>query len=623
MKAIMLMFDSLNLPMLQPYGCQWTKTPNFQRLAKRSVKFTQNYAGSLPCIPARRELHTGRYNFLHRSWGPLEPYDDSMPELLKNNGVYSHLISDHVHYWEDGGATYHTRYNSWEIIRGQEGDKWKVLPELIKSNIEVQNEDAKYFNSTNELHKHDHVNRKFLNSEEKMPMVSTFQKGLEFIEANNKEEQWFLQIECFDPHEPFYTQQEYKELYPHQYTGKQMDWPPYHHVTEDEETQNHYKMEYAALLTMCDRYLGKLLDKMDEHNMWEDTMLIVNTDHGYLLGEHGWWSKVVMPCYDEIVHIPLFVHDPRFQCGGESRDELVQTIDIPATLLEFFGIPLPENMQGRPLKTVIADHEKIRDYAMFGIHGAHVNVYDGEYVYMKAPAKEENQPLYEYTLIPLHMRNMFSVNELKDVTFCEPFRFTKGCKLMKVEKKGCCSDNVFSSLVSGAADNEVAKHIDNNSLVNAANFGDKLFNLLKDKNQEHELEDIEAETRMANLLVRAMKENDSPAEQYERIGLPKDRDVTEDDILQLHRQAKKDREPLILQEYQWTHSAINTYRALMKFIVNERKEEAVDIVTRNIRKAAVDHNITAELIVRQVRYVVPEKFCEMVTYFIELSGRIS
>lgn len=115
MKAVMLMFDSLNRGMLAPYGCDWTKTPNFARLAERTVRFDQCYAGSLPCMPARRELHTGRYNFLHRSWGPVEPFDDSVPQILRENGVYSHLISDHMHYWEDGGATYHQRYNSWEL----------------------------------------------------------------------------------------------------------------------------------------------------------------------------------------------------------------------------------------------------------------------------------------------------------------------------------------------------------------------------------------------------------------------------------------------------------------------------------------------------------------------------
>ena len=83
------------------YGCAETRTPNFTRLAARAAQFDTCYAGSLPCMPARRELHTGRYNFLHRSWGPVEPFDDSMPEILKRNGVYTHLVSDHTHYWED------------------------------------------------------------------------------------------------------------------------------------------------------------------------------------------------------------------------------------------------------------------------------------------------------------------------------------------------------------------------------------------------------------------------------------------------------------------------------------------------------------------------------------------
>jgi arylsulfatase A-like enzyme len=99
--------------------------PDFERLARRSLLFENNYLGSMPCVPARRELYTGRYNFLHRSWGPLEPFDGSMPESLRENGVYSRRVSDHGHYWEGGGCTYHTRYDTWEIARGHEGDPWK------------------------------------------------------------------------------------------------------------------------------------------------------------------------------------------------------------------------------------------------------------------------------------------------------------------------------------------------------------------------------------------------------------------------------------------------------------------------------------------------------------------
>ena len=73
MRSIMIMYDSLNRHMLSSYGCMQTLTPNFMRLSQHCVTFDRFYCGSMPCMPARRELHTGRYNFLHRSWGPMEP----------------------------------------------------------------------------------------------------------------------------------------------------------------------------------------------------------------------------------------------------------------------------------------------------------------------------------------------------------------------------------------------------------------------------------------------------------------------------------------------------------------------------------------------------------------------
>ena len=65
-RAILVMFDSLNRAYLPPYGGETVAAPNVERLAAHAVRFDQCYAGSLPCMPARRELHTGRYNFLHR-----------------------------------------------------------------------------------------------------------------------------------------------------------------------------------------------------------------------------------------------------------------------------------------------------------------------------------------------------------------------------------------------------------------------------------------------------------------------------------------------------------------------------------------------------------------------------
>lgn len=484
MKAIMVMFDSLNRRMLQPYGCDWVHTPNFQRLAQRAVTFGNSYVGSMPCIPARRELHTGRYNFLHRSWGPLEPFDDSMPQILREHGVYTHLITDHNHYFETGGATYHTRYSSWELVRGQEGDPWKaslgtIIPDTLNNRPE-------------HWLRQDFTNRCYQQREEDMCQPQVFALSREFIRANRNHDNWFLQIETFDPHEPWYVAQRFLDLYPHDYDGPLFDWPPYARVTETPEQVRHLRLMNAALHSMCDYYLGTILDLMDDLDLWQDTLLIVNTDHGFLLGEHDWWAKVMQPFYNEVAHTPLFVWDPRAGVQGEWRESLVQTIDWAPTLLEYFGAPLPRDMQGRPLRGVIERDAPVREAGLFGIHGGHVNLTDGRYVYMRGPASADNTPLYDYTLMPTHMREMFRVEELQDIRLAEPFSFTKGCRTMQIAARAWPGQEPLQTL---------------------------LFDLQTDPGQNHPIQNAEVEARLAAMMAQLMRDNDAPAEQFTRLGL--------------------------------------------------------------------------------------------------------
>lgn len=485
MRTILLMFDTLNRRYLEPYGCSWTITPNFRRLAEHCVTFDQCYGGSMPCMPARRELHTARYNFLHRGWGPLEPFDDSVPEMLRKHGVYTHMISDHQHYWEDGGATYHHRYDSWEIVRGQEGDRWKgevKSPEIPPHIGRAWRQDV--------------INRSYMETEEEHPLAQVFKLGMEFLKKNQKEDNWFLHWECFDPHEPFFSTPEYEALYPHQYDGLPFDWPEYREVSESEGEVSHCRYKYAALLSMCDHYLGKFLDYMDENNLWDNTMLIVNTDHGFLLGEHDSWAKSAHPWYDETIHIPLFIWDPRHCIRGERRQSLVQTIDIPVTILKFFGIAPAADMQGHDLEQIIQEDRAVRDYALFGMFGGQVNITDGRYVYMRE-GNENNAPLYNYTLMPTHMRDFFSAEELQTIQLHEGFSFTKQIPVMQIAaKEDTSGDTTLKS-----------------------RKGNLLFDLQSDPRQCHPIRDEELEKIMIKQMIKLMRENDAPPEQFERLGI--------------------------------------------------------------------------------------------------------
>ncbi|MEM7348715.1 MAG: sulfatase, partial [Chloroflexota bacterium] len=344
------------------------------------------------------------------------------------------------------------------------------------------------------INRQDWVNRTYMEAEETQPQAKTFTAGLEFLQTNHQEDNWFLQIETFDPHEPFFSNQNYKDLYPHEYDGPHIDWPPYRRVKETPEQVEHVRYEYAALLSMCDHYLGKILDKMDALNLWDDTMLIVNTDHGFLLGEHDWWAKTVQPFYEEVSHTPLFIWDPRSKRQGERCDALVQNIDMAPTLLRYFGLEPTSDMVGVDLADTLASNAPTRDAILFGIHGGHVCCTDGRYVYMRAPQGSTNGPIYEYTLMPTHIGWPFSVEELQHIQLAEPFSFTKNCQTMKIEGRGKDVEHQFQTL---------------------------LFDLGADPSQAVTLTNSSVEAQMTDHIIRLMKENDAPLEQYQRLGLPR------------------------------------------------------------------------------------------------------
>lgn len=544
MKAIMLMFDSLKRDWLPPYGGDII-APNFERLAKQTVRFDNFYIGSMPCMPARRELHTGRYNFLHEGWSPLEPYDDSMPEILRNAGVHTHLISDHHHYWREGGGNYHARYSTYEHVRGQEGDPWKAEVGAGFENTTMMEQLSGPFTK---MFAQDSVNRRYMAEESQHSQTLCYDLGLEFIEKNKSADNWFLTVECFDPHEPFFTYEQYKEQYPHKYTGRHVDWPSPGTADQDADYVGYVQNQYKALVTMLDKNLGRVLDVMDQNDMWKDTMLVVNTDHGLLLGEHDWWSKGAMPAYNDIARLPFFIWDPRYGVKGETRKALAQNIDVCATLLEFFGQPLTKDMEGRPLAGVIRDDTPNHDAVLYGYFGGNTNITDGKYTYIRGPVNPDNAPLCEYTLIPARMGSRASVKELQELELREPFAFTKGCRTLKID---------------------MSSH--NTPFSNMYRYGNRLYDLEKDPGQTTKLKDPETELRLIRKMMDMMKRNDAPEEQYKRMGLWDG--MTEEDLKKQNEDFLKNQQMDVLTEYEWDIHAANQFKTIVALMGNPQLQE--------------------------------------------------
>ena len=128
--VVVVLLDSLNRHLLGCYGGTEFDTPNLDRLAARSVRFTNHHTGSLPCMPARHDLLVGALDFPWRPWGSIEVWEDAVTALLRRDaGISTMLVSDHPHLFETGGENYHTDFGAWDYLRGHEDDPWRTRPD--------------------------------------------------------------------------------------------------------------------------------------------------------------------------------------------------------------------------------------------------------------------------------------------------------------------------------------------------------------------------------------------------------------------------------------------------------------------------------------------------------------
>ena len=116
-----------------------------------------------------------------------------------------------------------------------------------------------------------------------------------------------------------------------------------------------------------------------------------------------------MNLYEEVAHIPLFVHDPRHPSRrAHAAPALTQSIDIAPTFLDLFGVPRAAEMDGLSLLDMRGGRRPRATRVLFGYFGGAVNVTDGRYTYHRYPADLKSQEIYQYTLMPTHIFEPFS-----------------------------------------------------------------------------------------------------------------------------------------------------------------------------------------------------------------------
>lgn len=501
MRLVFVLLDSLVRDVLPQYAGDAAAFPNFARLSGHCSQFNSHFVGSLPCMPARRDLHNGRLNFFHRHWGPLEPFDDSFVSVLRDRGAYTHLITDHYHYFEEGGWSFHTRYNSWEFFRGQETDAWRgVAPPLDVDDIVDELHPDIYDLTVLKFRQHA-LNRARIRKEKDFSARKCFDAALRFLDENRKKDDWLLHLEVFDPHEPFHAPPEYLEAEGIDPDAGIADWPSYGSPDYDADIGDRLRRTYKALLRFCDAQIGRLLDRFDSKNLWDDTALILTTDHGFMLSEHGFWGKSVMPLYNQISRIPLFIHIPGI--APQQVETLSQTPDIAPTILDLFGCPATPDMTGGSLLPACGGNATGRDFCVFGIWGGPLNCTDGQNTLFLDPDEHaDREEMFHYSLMPVDVKKPIDIADLQAAKQHPPFDFTKGVPLWQIPTKGVRA--------RGAAD--------------FLPVGEMLFDLKADPAQSKPIEDPAATRRLKSAMKEVLLRHDAPRELLERFNMEQKED---------------------------------------------------------------------------------------------------
>jgi arylsulfatase A-like enzyme len=398
--AIVILLDSLNRHMLGAYGGREFATPNLDTFARRAMRFDRHYSGSLPCIPARHDILCGTIDFLWKPWGSIEIWERPLTAYLRAAGVVAKLVSDHPHLFEVGGENYHTDFTAWDYQRGHESDPWQTRPDPSWMGApSFARGHTPYDNS-----------RGYFRDEADFPGPRTIAAATEWLERSARShDRFMLFVDEFDPHEPFDTPEPYASMYDSSWQGPHMIWPPYvrgglaHGVLTLEQARQ-IRACYGGKLTMIDAWLGKLLAAIERGGFYDDTAVIICTDHGHYLGEKDIWGKPAVPIYEPLGHTPLLIAMPGVRDGNV--DALTTNVDICATLADIFGVEMAHRTHGRSmLPLMTGEARSIRDWALAGVWGREVHLVDAEAKYARAPAGD-NSPLSlwsnRWSTMPIH-----------------------------------------------------------------------------------------------------------------------------------------------------------------------------------------------------------------------------
>lgn len=412
MNIFWVMLDSLRRDHVGAYGSQICKTPNLDAFAQEAVLFDNAYPEGLPTIPVRTAMVTGCRTLAGRPWQPLTPEDVTVAEILSCHGYTSVMITDTYHMAKPG-MNFHRGFNSYQFIRGQEGDACELAPHTanLDEYLHPALDERKRFVIDNFL-------RHFESWESEADTfpARVFREAARMAAGLKDKDKLFFWVDSFDPHEPWAPPPPYDTMYTDpNYDGKRLidaNYGSVDYMTPEELA--YIRAMYAGEVTLVDHWFGHFIDTLRANDMLDKSIVIVLADHGHPHGDHGVIMKSPANMYNELLRIPFMIRLPNAEYSGTRIAPLIQTDDLLPTTLDLLGLAHEAVcMTGKSAwKLVTGEAEKLRDAVITGYHQSPYRcVRDEEWSLVVNP--EGHHELYDLVNDPGERNNLFE--DRKDI----------------------------------------------------------------------------------------------------------------------------------------------------------------------------------------------------------------
>jgi arylsulfatase A-like enzyme len=423
MNVVVVVMDSLRADHV--YGPR-ARTEAMVKVMREGVRFTNAYPEGMPTIPARRAIMAGRRTFPFRGWKPK--WDDLPPqpgwepvgsdgemwtEVLRRNGWTTGYVTDNPHLLLPVHKRFRRRFDRVELVDGQvpvrRKPKRRVTQKEVDHYLPRSMRDSR---AAPRMAAYLAVNPRD-RREQDFNAAKVFRESIGWIEWAGARQPFALVIDSFDAHEPWDAPRRLVDLYgPPRPDGVEPIQPfatpagRWRELGLDRGLLRRMRQLYAAEVTLVDVWLGKFLDRLANLGLEQNTLVVLVSDHGVLLGEYGWVGKRYSEMHQALTHVPLVLRHPAGKAKGHVSSYYASTHDIGPTVLGAAGIGVPGHMNGVDLSPLFDGKRpaKKRGYRTSS-YNTYVSAGDDRWLLIAGNRREELR-LYDRKADPGEARNV-------------------------------------------------------------------------------------------------------------------------------------------------------------------------------------------------------------------------